>query len=526
MFKVLIVDDENSVIELLESLIDWEALGYTICGTASNGEEALKILKQCNPDLALIDIRMPKINGLQLLHQASEMLYLKTKFIILSAYSDFNYAKTAMRYKVKDYILKPIDDEEIVETLKRVSSEIINDIHKLKAERNKEKFEANNYINSLIKYEMNANIADKCREILDLNNNLFKCVLIEINEFEKWMNDFDDMEIYKKRLTVRKVIENTVGSEQVLNIFDDDVNRFGLIITQEAFNNEEQYLKNLAAYINRECKCSVSVALSEKSEDIQDMSKLYKHAFTALQYRLFQMNDEILYYDRIKNISLDYNFYESNPEALLQDIKNKNIDGIKNKINDVFNEFYKRKCASEVIENYIENIEFEILKHIHAHNGNIDEIIKKLKNISTIVGKVSVNFLKEEFYRLCLDMSDYYKSVSIRSSKDVIIEIKDYVHKNYERDLKLQEIAKDYFINPVYLGKVFTKSVGMHFNEYLNNVRIEEAKKLLRRTDMKISNIASKVGYSDSDYFVSKFKVITGNLPSDYRRKNHVENKM
>ena len=182
MFKVLLVDDEPSVIQLLENLVDWESLGYSICGTASNGEEALEILKQSNPHLAIIDIRMPKINGLQLLQQASEILYLRTKFIVLSAYNDFEYAKTVMRYRVSDYILKPIDDEELIPALKRVREQIDKEVGTLESKTNKLKFATSNYINRIIKDESSEEVIERCNSILGLkNNNWFRCALVEIN---------------------------------------------------------------------------------------------------------------------------------------------------------------------------------------------------------------------------------------------------------------------------------------------------------------------------------------------------------
>jgi len=525
MYKVLLVDDEPSVIQLLENLVDWGSLGYEICGTSSNGEDALEILKQSNPHLAIVDIRMPRLNGLQLLQQASEILHLRTKFIILSAYNDFEYAKTAMRYGVSDYILKPIDDEELLPALKRVRDKIDNEIGTVESQANKRKFATSNYINRMIKDEISEELIERCKRILGLNdNNSFRCALVEINQFEKWMNDLEDMEIQKKRLSVRKVIEDAAESNHVLNIFDDDIHRFGIIITQDMVMHEEQYLENLKLAVLQNCKCSVSVSLSEEAKGIDNIGKLYRQALIALQYRLFQMDGGILYYEGFKNTPLNYNFYESNPKALLEDIKSNNISGMNDKINKVFDEFYKKKCAPQVIESYIKNIEFEIVKHIQDHNSSVDEIITRLEGVSATIGKTPIDSLKEEFYGLSLFISDYYKSISSRSSKDVIIEIKDFVHQNYHKDLKLQQVAKVYFVNSVYLGQVFAKTVGMHFNEYLHSVRIEEARKLLRRTDLKILVIASKVGYSDSEHFVNKFKAITGCLPSDYRKKHHNEN--
>jgi two-component system response regulator YesN len=525
MLKVLLVDDEPSVIQLLKDLIDWQSMGYEICGTASNGEDALKILKQSNPHLAIIDIRMPRIDGLQLLQQASEILYLRTKFIVLSAYSDFDYARTAMRYGVSDYILKPIDDEEVVPALIKVKEQIDNEIGTLESEANKLKFAASNYINRIIKDEISEELMESCKRMLKFKEDKsFRCALVEINQFERWMNDLKDREIQKKRLSVREAIEATVGREHVFNIFDDDIHRFGIILTQDMVMKAEQCLENLERIVGQNCQCSVSVSLSEEAKGVENIGNLYRQALTALQYRLFQKDSGILYYEQFKNTPLDYNFYESNPEALLEDIKSNNISGMKDKINNVFDEFYKKKCAPEVIANYIKIIEFEIVKHVQAHEGNVDEIIKRLEVLSATIGKTPVDSLKEEFYSLSLYINDYYKSISSRSSKDVIIKVKDFVHQNYQKDLKLQQVAKDYYVNPVYLGQVFAKTVGMHFNEYLHSVRIEEAKKLLRRTDMKICVIASKVGYSDSEHFVNKFKAITRNLPSDYRKKQHGEN--
>lgn len=525
MLKVLLADDEYSVIQLLGNLIDWESFGYTICGTASNGEEALEILKQSNPHLAIIDIRMPKVNGLQLLQQASEILYLRTKFIVLSAYSDFEYAKTAMRYGVSDYILKPIDDEELIPAIKKVRNQIQSEIRTLEAEANKRKFAVSNHINKIIKDGNSEEIIKRCKLMLHLEDStLIRCALVEINKFEKWIDDVEDMEIQKKRLSVRRAIEETVGSKYVFNIFDDDIHRFGIIITRDMAAQEEQYFENLRNKISNKCQCSVFVALSEEESGMENIAKLYSQALIALQYRIFQKSASVLYYEKFKNITLNYNFYESNPEALLEDIKNNNKLGINEKISNVFDEFYRKKCAPEVIDNYIKNLEFGLVKNLLDHDGSVEELIIKFEGLSKVIGKIPIDSLKEELYKLLLYISDYYKSIISRSSKDIIIEIKNFVHQNYQKNIKLQEVAKVFFVNPVYLGQVFAKTVGMHFNEYLHRVRIEEAIKLLRRTDMKISYIALLVGYSDSEHFVNKFKAITQHLPSDYRKKQKSEN--
>jgi two-component system response regulator YesN len=351
-----------------------------------------------------------------------------------------------------------------------------------------------------------------------------RCALVEINQFGKWMNDFEDVEIQMRRLSVRKVIEEVIGSEHLFKIFDEDIHRFGIILTRDMINKDRQCLENLKWIIDQNCQCSVSVALSEEGKGINNLGELYRQAVLAMQYRLFQREEGLLYYEQFKNLPLNYCFYESDPDELLKHIISNNISGINDKINTVFSNFYEKKCAPQVIANYIKNLEFELVKHVQEHKGSVDEIIIKLEKLNATIGKTPITSLRDEFYKIILCISDYYKSIRNKGSRDIIIDIKDFVHKNYQKDLKLQQIAKDYYVNPVYLGQVFAKTVGKHFNEYLHSVRIEEAKKLLRRTNVKISAIAVMVGYSDSEYFVSKFKAAVRQLPSDYRKKHQDKN--
>lgn len=113
MLKVLFVDDEPYVIEGLRDMLDWSAFGFSLCGEASNGIDALEIMRLCNPDLVITDIKMPVMDGPELIKQSSELLHSKAKFIILSGYNDFQYAQKAMLYSVSDYLLKPLDDDEL-----------------------------------------------------------------------------------------------------------------------------------------------------------------------------------------------------------------------------------------------------------------------------------------------------------------------------------------------------------------------------------------------------------------------------
>ena len=126
METVLIADDEKNIREGIKCIIDWEALGFTVCGEAANGEEALKQINEMHPGLVLLDIKMPKLSGLEVVENAREQGY-NGKFIILSGFSDFKFAQTAIRLGVDNYITKPIDEDELAEAVKRIGEQIKTD---------------------------------------------------------------------------------------------------------------------------------------------------------------------------------------------------------------------------------------------------------------------------------------------------------------------------------------------------------------------------------------------------------------
>ena len=125
METVFIADDEANIRDGLKCIVDWEELGFTVCGEAGNGEDALKEIIRLNPSLVLLDIRMPKLYGLEVIEQAKQHGFSGT-FVILSGYSDFNYAQTAMKFGVKYYLTKPMDEEE----LEKVAQEVYTAIQK------------------------------------------------------------------------------------------------------------------------------------------------------------------------------------------------------------------------------------------------------------------------------------------------------------------------------------------------------------------------------------------------------------
>lgn len=525
MFKVLIVDDEPLVLEGLRMMIDWGKYGFAICAEASNGEDALEIIKVMNPHLVITDIRMPVVDGLQLIKEAKEIRNIRTKFVILSGYDDFKYAKTAMRYNVHHYILKPIDVEEVEELLEKLNGELQVEMRSQEAHEQAIAFVTENVVHRIIHGEKKESLFHKAVFLLDIDDNIkITYILIAIDHFNIWMNEFEEAEIEDKKQQVMDVVCQAfrTGSDinSLLYLYEDSLDRFGLIVSNETESNmyTMEFLEKIRKDILNKYGFSVSMFVSDSAKGIDSLSTLYGQTLEMTKYRFFNRIKNIFFYEDIQKTYISYEFYEKDLENILQGIETNNIEKIKGGITEIFNKFYQNKVAIIIIETYITNLKAEMIKMAYTFNGNVDQFAKWILDYKIDIVKNRFIEIKELIEELCLYTAKYISDLKKKDSFNLIYELQKYIAKNYSKPLKLQDLAEQHYINPVYLGQLFKKKTGMYFNEYLHHIRIKEAQKLLRRTDMKVSDIANTVGYKDIEYFTNKFKAITKTVPSVYKK--------
>jgi two-component system response regulator YesN len=522
LLKVLLVDDEPFVIEGLKIMVDWNKYGFSICGEASNGEDALEIVKSCNPHLVVTDIRMPVMDGLQLIKAVYETSDIRSKFVVLSGYDDFEYIQMAMRYNVSDYILKPLDVDELDRVMDKVCEQIKEESTQIESRNKQLDFIADTTIQRIINGEVKESIVNRANFILELEKDEdLGLIMFEIDDFDKWMSDFDEIKLRLVREDIRTTIKKSMNNRFDHNIFEDDLGRFFIITSQkmEFYDNIHEYVDILKCAVEDTSNCVVSVALSENMKGIESLENLYKQVDLAISYKFFKGKGNIIRYSDIQNLTLNYDFNDFNIDNFLNDLKNNNYKALSKRINSLFYSFLKNLTAPEIIKAYIENLELEVISSVLGMNGNIDELSRHFVRFNSGMEKSTLETLKNDFTELCRFLTEYMDTLAKNTPKDIITEMKEYIKLNYNKDISLKTIAKQLYVNPVYLGRLFRKNTGIQFNEYLHSVRIEEAKKLLRRTNMKIADIAKSVGYNDVDYFVSKFKHIEKILPSALKNK-------
>ncbi|WP_310603015.1 response regulator transcription factor [Anaerosporobacter sp.] len=508
MYKVVIIDDEQTVREGIRTLLSWEEMGFTIVEEASDGEDGLAVVLKRQPDMVLVDVRMPAMTGLELIEAAREAGY-KGHFLILTGYSDFEYAKSAISLGVRGYLLKPIDEDELYRYVCDIKSDLDKEMEKKEREglvqeekaKNRIKARQNVIYNLLMKQETIEIIEKEIKKFeFDYNYKKFHVIILSN---ERFYMDEDYKEKTRLILAGLNRYEYLVLGERIALIIKGDTLQTNVAKLEE--NNtyvKERYGEGFLIVIGQEVTCLRDICYS----------------FECAQYLAGQ---RFLY--GTKNII--------SMRLLQQEIENKQEDTLIS-LSDCM-EIGDLTGIEKCIHGMLEKCRYRLMKESQIKITVINNTILLLNNLkssyeSQIEGVIDIDSYTKEVNQtksiaeLESLIVEYSKKISEKlgnAGTDSIVKKMDiFIQKNYSKDLKLEAIAKMFGYNSAYLGKTYKKVTGESFNTALDKVRIENAKRLLQDTNLKVYQVSEKVGYYNIDYFYSKFKKYVGMTPKEFKK--------
>lgn len=506
MMNVLLVDDEPWVIEGLRTMVNWRDFGFRICGEASSGSEAFSMIQELKPELVLTDIHMPAINGLELIKLANQKMESPPKFVILSGYDDFDYAITAMQQRVTEYLLKPFDEEEIETVLVRLRTKIQEE---LIAEQSRSRMQflfTNNLLISLIQGEDNESLKLQAAQALLLQkDSKLRCVLVEGSG-----TSFALIGRVKKYFT-----------QKPDRIFEDSAGRIGLILPDDEFPSCR--VQELCVQLHRELEDQSSqpviVTISGVLQGIGSIRELYLQALELNKCKRCQGRDGVYHYRGLRQGGKLHDHGKEKFKELTEIVTASRINMIDAAVEAALDSTLEGMLDLKEAIAHVADLELSLCRRIGEMNGDPDTLMRKLQGgHGSIDSFGSYSALKSYVLELCLEAADILARLEAKNENNTIFHVIQYVDREFRSKLQLQDLAKMFHMNSAYLGQLFKKETGKSFNDYLNEKRIEEAKQLLRRTQMKISEIALQVGYPNADYFIIKFECLTGVLPSAYKQ--------
>lgn len=533
MLKLLIVDDEEMIRDGIVKGIPWNQLGFEVTGEACNGLEAVEAIKKRIPDVVVTDIRMPEMDGIELMEYLAEN-YPSVRMIVLSGYNDFEYLKSSIRSNVFDYLLKPTLISEFIDTFKKLRSVVEDEKQKEKEYEDLKKslienlpFLENIFLNQLIigAYHDKSEIEGKKKFYkLDMLDGRLAVVILEIDNLQNIKKEISEEKMQLLKLYIVKTADK-ISSEAVPSRFfmGNDGCIIGICCLNSGMRNLLDVLKEIQKDIYQSRKLNISAGVSNIFEDIQEINTYLNQARQAIRQKLCLGSQSVVLFSDIENIS------EDNIPAISFDV-NHLIDLIfAGKTEEISDDVTATLgCLKNKIYKSLEFVDSCILKLLFELDGYFFQYGLSIRNI---LGEKGRGFQEICFIDTLEQKAEWLLSVLTHISRIVnasrndkvtriIAEVTRYLEKNFSSNgICLESLAEQFKKSPPYLSKLFKEETGENFSDYLTRLRMEKAKELLRDVKIKVYEVPSMVGYADISHFSRKFKAYTGLSPSQYKNE-------
>jgi len=529
--RVLIADDELNVSKLIKNLIDWETLDLEFVGFASNGNESYSMINEHIPEIVITDIRMPGKNGLEIIKECIEQ-GLNTQFIIISGHAEFDYAQLAVKYGVNDFLLKPVNGDELNASLKQ----IIARVSEAREEKQviTETLENSRTVlrNSLLLslYQRNFNPDNHSIEALNANlclnfkPGLFLPAVIKMNVTGK-PSGHEKSILSQMRSIVKKELKPINYDLVVCDGADNGLYILCLFNYPESNSNDLQialqYTFDLLLHTIAPYKLyQLVLGIGMPTQLTKQLQMSFSKAVCACESYLCLGWDRIINGENMDISLLNSTLIsiEEPNRALKPYIELFDADNFCRVLRDEF----RRQMPNLTLYPYSADV--FIRKFVPAalrdiltvHTITDNQIINEQHILSNVLPCSSINEAENKLINCFAGFLSQLQEIS--PDHKAVVVVKSFIEQNYSMRLRLEDAADKVFLSPAYLGILFKQETGQNFSDYLIAVRIEKAKEMLKDIRYNINEIAKNVGYKDTRYFSKLFKNIEGINPSKYRQ--------
>ena len=536
MIKAIIADDEIRVCQLIKNLIDWDEIEIEIVGEADNGITAYDLICNKNPDIVITDIRMPGLDGLDLIKKVRETKP-KTSFIIISGHKHFEYAQNAVKYGVEEYLLKPINKEELTNILIKLRDRLLENSERLEDEKKIKNQLASSTDKLRKQFLANVMVGSDVFIIEDLEkinteyqfsfkSGCFQAIALKLDKRNNENIDEKHLNIVLDKVAekIKSSLEEQYFELEIVIIKGRIVCLINYSTTsiEKIKKNIKQVYEDIKNYLDIYDYFHITIGIGSIEQDIYSAHKSMKTAFASINCRVVLGIDKIIdisCYDCKKLNLVDYLTSEKETK-FINFLKIFDKEGVKSWIEDIFNVVIGKTKDYPVLIIYLYNkiidMFFDTMKVIDINYEN-EEILKS-KIYMVIDSCKYAKEISEKLIIFMIEILDLYVNFKRMQDNKPIRIAKEYISLNYKETVSLEDIANLVHLNPVYFSVIFKKEVGVNFSDYLINFRLKIAKELLKEVGYNLSEIADLVGYKDSKYFSKLFTKVVGIKPTEYRK--------
>lgn len=507
MYRILVVDDEAIIRQGIKCLCNYESLGFTICGEAATGEQAYSQIIQLQPDVVLMDIRMPGMSGLEVAKRVRQE-GINCKIVIVSSFTDFSYAQEAMRQGIRHYITKPIDEDELEQVLHQFKAEL--DQQQLATDTSEHYRRKAHY--SIIRdiLEGSAAPSGPAMQDMHLQADIFCVALCE--------------DYHRSGIDCHRCFTELICLPNQENSAYDHITLHGSELYLLKGSHVIQRLLDRSLNSQAEPLSSLFIGLGRPVATLDQVYKSYTDTQRLKNRRFFCPKDShIMDQTALEMMDATAPFICNDHMAelsgqLLDCIQSFNRMGLAEVIDALQNHLRVTSDSVDSVKLFLSALYLQVknqMNHLYPNDG-----IPFSATADMIASIERSSYLYEIMDLLAQQFEAIMNAIGSSNRDSVLDEILHYIHHNYAKNITLEDISQLFGYNRSYLGKIFSKKMGQNFNSYIDQIRIEKSKELLLADESKVYSIAARVGYRNVDYFHIKFKKYVGISPAEFRKAN------
>lgn len=525
-YKVILVDDEAEVIDMIEKKIHWNDLGFEVAGSATNGVKALELVEKLQPDVVLTDIKMPYMDGLELSRRLNRE-YPNIYIMLCTGFDEFEYAKEAVHLEIKEYMLKPVNATELSESLTNLKHTLDREREeKLNVKKLNDYFQEvlpklqSNFFISLIEGRVEKQEYERFLQAyqVDMKGPLFGCVIFHTSE----NHVPEGMNPLLLSMSVEREIKQRLMDQWNCREFIYMGNTL-LILELDA----EDKITQITDACDRFCRWAyrimgavVTAGIGTVCDSLYEISLSYERAREAVSYRVLYGTKrainigEIVPKEQIKPVQSE----ESRMQTLFRAIRIGDSAEIERAAHGEMEKLHKNTETMSQYNLATMEIVSGFFKFCTDNSLDFNKISGNMQNIYEKVSQMDESTLTEWIVQMSERISEKLKCARNSSARRLIVEAQNIVKERYmEADISLDEVCAVLGVSNSYFSSLFKKEAGKSFISYLTDYRMDIAAEMILNTDEKSYTIAEKVGYLDANYFSYVFKKKFGVSPSKYR---------
>ncbi|MBO4290940.1 MAG: response regulator [Lachnospiraceae bacterium] len=527
MYKIMLADDEGIVIDALKFIIDKEFGKECEIAYAKTGRKVIELAEAFRPDIAIMDIQMPGINGIEAMKEIRRTND-KVIFIVMSAYDKFDYAQEAMKLGVQEYIMKPMDKNKIIGVLKKSMENVDRERRRRSDDlKIREKLETvipiieSGMIYNLLFQKLDGEDVDNYRALLGLEQDHFYMIAIVFGDEQEGSH-----------------MTNVVGSSVKMQKFYRDVREFVKeefpCVMGSAMANK---IAVLVPYGQKEMDYNERIVLIERARELvrrmrkhmdirfrigiggvgelDEMSRSYEDALRALSLA----TGSVVHADDMQlHCAYDEGYPVELEKQLFDRVEQGDLNGAIATAKSFFS-WMRESNASDLMDIRLKILEFVLWaeKLGFSKGGRVYHFSDRKDYLPEVMGKTELGELEDWFLNKITDVCQMIVGSQQKKAQGTIDQAVQYIKAHFQKEISLVDVSRQVNVSPYYFSKIFKEATGENFIEYLTNLRIEKAKELLLETEYSVKEICLQVGYSEPNYFSRSFKKNVGVTPTEYK---------